>query len=169
MVAGLYAFGFANYGLYYSGHPERINLGAGSYTVTGETMLFIKSFGIWLVLLLAAFINGAMREMLIAPRVGEQIGHRIGVVVFSCVIFGITYVFVKTLTPVPFSSLLYVGLFWLALSLLFECGFFHYVMHEPWEKLLADYNIFRGRLLIVVWLTTLFSPLLCGWLLSNRQ
>ena len=49
--------------------------------------------------------------------------------------------------------------FWLVLSLLFEFGFFHYVMHEPWEKLLADYNIFRGRLLIIVWLTTLFLPL----------
>jgi hypothetical protein len=35
-------------------------------------------------------------------------------------------------------------------------------MHEPWERLLADYNIVRGRLLIVVWLTTLFAPLVCG-------
>jgi hypothetical protein len=52
--------------------------------------------------------------------------------------------------------------------LFFEFGFFHYVMHEPWEKLLADYNIFQGRLLMVVWLTTLCSPLVCGWLLANR-
>jgi hypothetical protein len=37
-------------------------------------------------------------------------------------------------------------------------------MQEPWEKLLADYNILRGRLLILVWLTTLFSPLVCGML-----
>jgi hypothetical protein len=55
-----------------------------------------------------------------------------------------------------------MGLFWLVPSLLFEFGFFHYVMQEPWEKLLADYNIFWGRLLIVVWLTPLCSPLICG-------
>ena len=125
-------------------------------------MLGVKAFGVWLVLLVAAFINGGIRELLIVPRVGEQIGHVIGVVVFSGAIFGVTAVFVKALGPLPSSTLLYIGLFWLILSLLFECGFFHYVMHEPWEKLLADYNIFRGRLLIVVWLTTLFSPLVCG-------
>lgn len=125
-------------------------------------MLFVKAFGVWLLLLLAAFINGAIRETLIVPRVGEQIGHIISVVMFSSVIFGITYVLVKALVPVPSSTLFHIGLFWLVLSLIFEFGFFHYVMHEPWEKLLADYNVFRGRLLIVVWLSTLFSPLVCG-------
>jgi len=41
-------------------------------------------------------------------------------------------------------------------------------MHAPWEKLWADYNIIQGRLLSVVWLTTLLSPLICGkpWHLS---
>jgi hypothetical protein len=130
-------------------------------------MLFVKAFGVWLVMLLAAFINGAIRETLIVPRLGERIGHIIGVVVFSSAIFGITYVFVKALIPVPSSTLFHIGLFWLILSLLFEFGFFHYVMHEPWSKLLADYNMFQGRLLIVVWLSTLFSPLVCGTLLHN--
>jgi hypothetical protein len=129
-------------------------------------MLFLKAFGVWLVMLVAAFVNGAIREILIVPRVGEQVGHIIGVVVFSGAIFGITYVFITTLAPLSSSTLFAMGLFWLVLSLLFEFGFFHYVMHEPWEKLLADYNLFRGRLLIVVWLTTLFSPLICGKLLG---
>ena len=131
-------------------------------------MLFVKAFGVWLVLLLLAFINGGLREMLLVPRVGEQVGHVIGVVVFSGAIFGITYVFVKAVGQLPSSNLFHIGLFWLVLSLLFEFGFFHYVMHEPWEKLLADYNVFRGRLLIVVWLTTLCSPLVCGKIVHRR-
>ena len=97
--------------------------------------------------------------MLIGPRVGERAGHIMAVVVLSSAVFALAYVFVKVLGPVPSSTRLLVGLFWLVLSLLFEFGFFHYVMHEPWEKLWADYNVFRGRQLIVVWLTTLFSPL----------
>ena len=131
-------------------------------------MLFVKAFGVWRILLLTAFINGAIRETLIVPRVGEQIGHIIGVVVFSGAIVGITAVFVKAIRQLPSSTLLYIGLFWLVLSLLFECGFFHDVMHEPWSTLLADYNVFRGRLLILVWLTTLFSPLVCGTILHRR-
>jgi len=90
------------------------------------------------------------------------------VFVLSGAIFGIAYLFVKALRPLPASTLLGIGLCWLTLNLLFEFGFFHYAMHEPWEKLWTDYNILRGRLLIVVWLTTLFSPLICGKL-TRRQ
>jgi hypothetical protein len=68
----------------------------------------------------------------------------------------------RSVKPLPASTLLGIGCFWLVFSLLFEFGFFHSVMHAPWAKLLADYNLFRGRCLIIVWLTTLFSPLICG-------
>ena len=135
----------------------------------GDVMLLAKAFGFWLIMLLAAFINGGIREMLIVPRVGDQIGHVLGVIGLSSAVFVIAYFFVKALGILPSSTLLLVGLFWLVLSLLFEFGFFHYVMHEPWEKLLADYNVFRGRLLIVVWLTTLFSPLMCGMLSTGQS
>jgi hypothetical protein len=130
-------------------------------------MLFLKAFGVWLGMLLAAFLNGALRELLIVRLVGEQVGHVISVFLLSGAIFGLTYLFIKALQPLPASMLLGIGLCWLALSLLFEFGFFHYAMHVPWEKLLADYNLFRGRLLMVVWLTTLFSPLVCGKLLQG--
>jgi len=130
-------------------------------------MLWVQAFGVWLLMLVAAFLNGALRELLIVRLVGEQVGHVISVCVLSGVIFGLAYLFVTALQPLPASRLLGIGLFWLLLSLLFEFGFFHYVMHEPWEKLLADYNVFRGRLLIVVWLTTLFSPLICGRILPH--
>jgi hypothetical protein len=130
-------------------------------------MLWVKAFGAWLVMLVAAFINGALRELLTVPYVGEPVGHVMSVFVLSGAIFVIAYLFVRSQRPLPSSTLFQVGLFWLVLSLLFEFGFFHYVKHEPWEKLLADYNIVRGRLLSVVWLTTLFSPLVCGALLHR--
>jgi hypothetical protein len=127
-------------------------------------MLFLKAFGVWLGMLVAAFLNGALRELLIVPSVGEPVGHVISVFVLAGAIFGLAYLFVKAQRPLPSSALFQIGLFWLVLSLLFEFGFFHYAMHEPWEKLLTDYNIVQGRLLSVVWLTTLFSPLVCGML-----
>ena len=40
--------------------------------------------------------------------------------------------------------------------------FFHFAMGVPWETLLADYNIFAGRLWLVVLLTTLCGPALIG-------
>ena len=130
-------------------------------------MLWVKAFGVWLVMLVAAFLNGALRELLIVPYLEDSVGHVISVLALSGAIFALAYLFVRAQRPLPASRLLGIGLFWLALSLLFEFGFFHYAMHEPWEKLLADYNIFRGRLLIVVWLTTLLSLLICGKLLPH--
>jgi hypothetical protein len=125
-------------------------------------VLFLKAGGVWLGILVVAFLNGALRELLLVRLVGEQVGHVLSVVLLSGAIFGIAYLFVKALRPIPPSTLLGIGFFWLALSLLFEFGFFHYVMHEPWSTLLAGFNIFQGQLLIVVWLTTLLSPLVCG-------
>ena len=87
-------------------------------------MVFVNAFGVWLVMLVAAFINGAIRELLIVPQGGEQVGHFLSVFVLSGVIFGITYLFIRALGPLPARMLLGVGLFWLVLSLLFEFGFF---------------------------------------------
>ena len=46
-------------------------------------MLWVKAFGVWLGMLLAAFLNGALRELLIVRLVGEQVGHVLSVVVFG--------------------------------------------------------------------------------------
>jgi hypothetical protein len=69
-------------------------------------MLFVKAGGVWLVMLVAAFLNGALRELLLVRLVGEQVGHVLSVCLLSGVIFGITYLFVKAQRPLPASTLL---------------------------------------------------------------
>ena len=48
-----------------------------------------------------------------------------------------------------------VGFIWLAMTLAFEFGFGHFVEGIAWSELLKEYNIFAGRLwvLIPVWVT----------------
>ena len=87
-------------------------------------MLWVKAFGVWLLMLLAAFLNGALRDLLIVPSLGDSVEYVISIFVLSGAIFGLAYLFVKALTPLPASTRLGIGLFWLVLSLLFECGFF---------------------------------------------
>jgi apolipoprotein N-acyltransferase len=40
-------------------------------------------------------------------------------------------------------------------TIAFEFGFGHFVAGHSWSKLLADYNVFNGRLwlLVLVWIT----------------
>jgi hypothetical protein len=59
-------------------------------------------------------------------------------------------------------DLIVVGLLWLVLTVAFEFDFFHSVGGKPWDVLLADYNILRGRLWILVLATVLLGPILVG-------
>jgi hypothetical protein len=50
------------------------------------------------------------------------------------------------------------------LTVLFEFGFFALVMGHPMDVLLGEYDLFRGRLWLLVLITTFFAPLLAGLL-----
>jgi hypothetical protein len=49
---------------------------------------------------------------------------------------------------------LYIGLFWMALTVAFEFLFFHYVGGHPWPALLANYDLLNGRIwvLLLAWI-----------------
>jgi hypothetical protein len=44
----------------------------------------------------------------------------------------------------------------------FEFGFGHYVQHDPWSELLAQYNVFAGNLWPMVLLVEFLTPALIG-------
>ncbi len=54
-----------------------------------------------------------------------------------------------------------IGMLWVALTVAFELG--HYVFGNSWEKLIADYNLFRGRIWVWVLIVILFAPLWAFW------
>ncbi|MFO8077919.1 MAG: hypothetical protein R6U21_04705 [Thermoplasmatota archaeon] len=59
-----------------------------------------------------------------------------------------------------------VGLLWLVLTICFEFLAGHFVFNNPWEKLFADYNVFTGRIWILIPLTTFVAPYLIKKLLE---
>ena len=52
-----------------------------------------------------------------------------------------------------------LGTVWVALTVAFEFLAGHYVFGNSWERLIVDYNVFRGRIWILVLLMNLFAPL----------
>ena len=58
--------------------------------------------------------------------------------------------------------LLGIGVLWTAMTVAFEFGFFHLVMGVAVEDLLADYNVLRGRLWVLVLATVLLGPIVVG-------
>ena len=122
-----------------------------------------RALVVWLLLLVVAFAAAALREGVLAPRIGADAAHLVGtlvVVAVFLVAISLTLPWiVPTLAP---GALLRLGLGWTAATIAFEFGFGHFVMGHSWGKLLHDYNVFAGRIWILVLLTTLLGPWLLG-------
>jgi hypothetical protein len=51
-----------------------------------------------------------------------------------------------------------LGVVWLLGAIVFEFGFGHYVDGLSWSRLLSDYDLTRGRLLLLIWVTVGAGP-----------
>ena len=130
--------------------------------------LLLYALGVWLILVIAAILNGTLRNSFISPRAGEYAGHVISTIIFVCVILVVTYLFLSVIRiDYTVTDLLLVGALWLVMTVLFEFVFGHYVIGHPWAKLLADYNILKGRVWVLVLIATFFAPLLAGLILRK--
>ena len=135
-----------------------------------DARIFLSAFGVWAIFGVLAIINGAIRNKFYAPKIGEYPGHVISTIIAICFVVVGTYLLLRFMR-IDYSNidLLLIGGFWVILTVLFEFVFGHYVMGNPWEKLLADYNILKGRLWSLFLLTEFISPLLIGLLLKRNM
>ncbi len=125
-------------------------------------MLYFKSFGIWLILAVSAILVATFRVGLLLPQFGEQTAHQLGTILYLIVQFIIIYLFIQKLKIKDVKTLLRIGFFWVVITIIFEFVFGHYVMNHSWQKLFADYNLFTGRLWVLVLLNNIFAPLISG-------
>jgi len=125
--------------------------------------LYAYAVGAWLVLMVLAILNGALRNATYARALGEYAGHVLSSLLFVAVVFAVTYAFLR-LARVDYGpgDLLVVGATWLGMSVAFEFLFGHYVAGHSWSRLLADYNILRGRVWALVLLAVFTAPLVVG-------
>jgi hypothetical protein len=122
----------------------------------------VRSFLVWLLFIPLAIGNGALRDLVLAPFLGDALGRAVSSLTLSLLILGVTVLLVKRLGVDTRAGYLVVGGFWLVLTILFEFSFFVLAMGHPLDVLLADYDLFRGRLWLVVLATTFFAPLLAA-------
>jgi hypothetical protein len=126
--------------------------------------MVIRTVLIWCALLVIASINGAAREALLIPRIGDVLGRAVSTLALSVFIIILTWISIAWITPRSVPQAWAVGVIWVALTLAFEFLAGHYLFHHPWSRLLEDYNVLRGRIWILVLVTTLVSPRICAGL-----
>jgi hypothetical protein len=129
---------------------------------------FRQAFAAWLGLLAAMTANGIFREAFLLPRFGEHRAHQISSVLGASIVLTLAGIFVRHLGDPASAPLARIGLFWGALTLIFEFGFGHYVSGVPWPELLRDYDVRAGHLWPLVLVTTVAAPSLWGAALDPR-
>ena len=107
-------------------------------------------------------INGTFRVLFLQKFFSPQTSHILSSISGTILIQAVIYFYVRR-KGLPVKELLLMGVIWLGLTIMFEFGFGHFVMGHSWEKLLADYNLFQGRLWSLVLLSVLLGPLIWGW------
>lgn len=120
-------------------------------------MAYFKALFAWLVLFAVIVALGALRERYLVPALGEAIAHPLATLWACAAVYAGGFLYVQWARPAPHEALS-AGVLWLALAMVFEFGFFGLAMGRPWDVLLADYNILRGRLLVLLWLFLLLAP-----------
>ena len=121
---------------------------------------------VWLVMTVLAILNGTIRVLLLQKNFSVQIAHVLSSITGIALIQVVIYFYLRN-KDLAVKQLLIIGLIWLGLTVGFEFGFGHYVMGHPWEKLLADYDLFQGRIWSLVLLSVLFGPLVWGAFLKK--
>ena len=120
--------------------------------------LLVRSFIHWLLLLTSAVLNGTVRQALLVPAIGEHAGHIVSTVALAGIIFVVGWLTSAWLNLVSWREAWLVGSVWLVLTVAFEFLGGHFLFGTPWPKLLADYDLTRGRMWIVVLVVTALTP-----------
>ena len=122
----------------------------------------IRATVVWCALVPFAVANGAVRDLLIAPRAGVAAGHVLSTVLLCLAILGWTWLMIGWIRPAGSRGAIRIGVGWLGLTVAFEFLAGHYVFGTPWAQLLADYDVAQGRAWILVPLTTAVAPWLAA-------
>jgi hypothetical protein len=117
---------------------------------------------IWCGILVLASVNGALRDLVIAPRIGDTAARAVSTLILAGLVLLVTWLSVRWIGPRTVAQTFAIGALWCGLTLLFEFGFGHYVMRRSWAFLLADYDLTRGRIWILVLIVTLVAPAWTG-------
>ena len=124
-------------------------------------MLALYTFSAWLLLLVLAIANGALREAMLVPAFGVPYALVIsGLLLCACVLavaFGCVPRLVARGARPPA-----VGAAWFVLTLAFESGFGRFVQHRSWQELAAAYTFRDGNVWPVVLLVILVAPTLAA-------
>lgn len=129
--------------------------------------LLVKGVAVWGVILVLAFANAGLREVILIPRFGNVRSLTASGVILSLLVLLVAYVSLPWMGAIRTRELLTIGLSWFALTLVFDL-LLGRAQGERLRQQLDAYLFKRGNLWPVVLLVTASAPYLAaklrGWI-----
>ena len=128
-----------------------------------ESKFIIVTFGTWFLFMVLAIINAIIREAVYTSFLDQLQAHQLSTFTLM------TLFFIGTILILRFSGLnltgqkaVLMGSIWVIMTICFEFLAGHYVFGNSWDHLIADYNILKGRIWMLIPITTFVSPYLAN-------
>lgn len=124
-----------------------------------SSMILLKSFAAWLLILVFAMLNGGFREAVLLPSFGKPAALVLsGALLSACVII-VAVILAKWLKLDGSARSLAVGSLWLLLTLVFEFGFGRLAQGRSWPEMLEAFAFKDGNIWPLVLALTFLAPL----------
>jgi len=105
-----------------------------------------KATLVWLLIIVVESVHGVLRNLFVAPAIGDFESRQAGVFIGSALILLIAWLTAPWLNLNGRAQFAGVGLLWVGLTLVFEFSL-GVAMGLSWERITSDYNIAKGGLL----------------------
>jgi hypothetical protein len=114
-----------------------------------------------MLIVLAETAHGALREIFIAPALGDLRARQLGVLVGSLIILAISCMTAHWMGARTPPLQLKAGATWVALTLMFEVSL-GLALDPGWERILSDYDPERGGFMTLGLAFMFFAPRLAA-------
>ena len=133
-------------------------------------MSFGKILKAWLIILPFMIANGIFRELVVKQFVSSQVAEAVSVALGIVILVVLTRFLLRPLAGKSTAQLIRASITLVLLTVTFEFLFGHYVDRKSWSDLLANYELWNGRLWPIGLATIAFVPFLWGrWSIEERH
>ncbi|MDY6837257.1 MAG: hypothetical protein SWH78_04705 [Thermodesulfobacteriota bacterium] len=112
----------------------------------------------WVGMAIVAILNGAIREKVYGPFMGELSAHQLSTLMGLILLGAYTWILTGACQIQSSTQAFGIGGMWLIMTIVFEFIFGHYVIRHPWDRLFRDYNLLKGRIWSLVLIWTAVAP-----------
>src|SRR4029079_10666447 len=132
--------------------------------------IYVRAILAWILFIPIVFMNAVFRELVYKPFTGELLAHQISTITGSVAFFLLAYFLLRHyMYNTPNDKLLFIGLMWVVLTIVFEFSLGIFVTGASWNKMLNDYNIGQGRIWIFFLVIILITPFIIKYFVSAKN